>query len=177
MARYIAVIHKDKGSEYGVSFPDFPGCVTAGKDLDEAAAMAEEALALHIEGLREDGEVIPPPSVLEEIHAHGLYKDSYAVLMVEGPSDKTVRINITAPEKDLSKIDRAADARGMTRSGFMVSASVAEAQKSSMTLQSPTKRTVIAPRGKDTLKTSPMERSVVKSSSSKKGSDQGSIRK
>ena len=33
---YLAVIHKEPGSEYGVSFPDFPGCVTAGKTIDEA---------------------------------------------------------------------------------------------------------------------------------------------
>ena len=33
-----------------------PGCVTAGRSLDEAAAFAEEALALHIHGLREDGD-------------------------------------------------------------------------------------------------------------------------
>ena len=33
---YIAYLHKDKGSDYGVSFPDFPGCITAGKTLEEA---------------------------------------------------------------------------------------------------------------------------------------------
>ncbi|MBL0942631.1 MAG: type II toxin-antitoxin system HicB family antitoxin, partial [Alphaproteobacteria bacterium] len=33
---YIALIHKDKNSDFGVSFPDFPGCITAGKTLDEA---------------------------------------------------------------------------------------------------------------------------------------------
>jgi predicted RNase H-like HicB family nuclease len=60
--QYIALIHKDAGSDYGVSFPDIPGVVTAGKSLDDARAMAEEALALHIEGLVEDGEAIPEPS-------------------------------------------------------------------------------------------------------------------
>ena len=52
---YIALIRKEADSDFGVSFPDFPGCVTAGKDLDEANAFAREALALHIEGLIEDG--------------------------------------------------------------------------------------------------------------------------
>jgi predicted RNase H-like HicB family nuclease len=41
-----------------------PGCVTAGATLDEARDMAEEALALHIEGLEQDGEAIPEPSSL-----------------------------------------------------------------------------------------------------------------
>ena len=49
---YIAYLHKDSKSDFGVSFPDFPGCVSAGKTLEEARRMAEEALALHIEGLR-----------------------------------------------------------------------------------------------------------------------------
>ena len=47
MRQYIALIHKDTDSDYGVSFPDVPGCVTAGLDLDDARSMAEEALALH----------------------------------------------------------------------------------------------------------------------------------
>ena len=59
---YIGLIHKEAKSDYGVSFPDFPGVVTAGKDLDDARAMAEEALALHIDGLLEDGEAVPEAS-------------------------------------------------------------------------------------------------------------------
>ena len=45
MRRNIALIHKDTGSDYGVSFPDLPGWVTAGVDLDDARRMAAEALA------------------------------------------------------------------------------------------------------------------------------------
>ena len=58
---YIAYLHKDKGSDYGVSFPDFPGAITAGSTLEEARRMAGEVLALHIAGMREDGETIPAP--------------------------------------------------------------------------------------------------------------------
>jgi predicted RNase H-like HicB family nuclease len=67
MRYYIALIHKDPNSDYGVSFPDFPGCVTAGATLDEARKMGEEALALHIEGMVEDGDAIPEQSSLERI--------------------------------------------------------------------------------------------------------------
>ena len=41
---YVAIIHKDHDSDFGVSFPDFPGCITAGLTLDEAKGMALEAL-------------------------------------------------------------------------------------------------------------------------------------
>jgi predicted RNase H-like HicB family nuclease len=69
MANYIAVVHKDPKSDFGVSFPDFPGCITAGSSIDEAKDMAHDALDLHIKGMLEDGENIPAPSNLEDIMA------------------------------------------------------------------------------------------------------------
>jgi predicted RNase H-like HicB family nuclease len=62
---YIAYLHKDANSDFGVSFPDFPGCITAGRTLEEAHRLAVEALSFHIEGMMEDGGVIPQPSALE----------------------------------------------------------------------------------------------------------------
>ncbi|HWZ43456.1 MAG TPA: type II toxin-antitoxin system HicB family antitoxin [Candidatus Saccharimonadales bacterium] len=64
---YIAYLHKERKSDYGVSFPDFPGCVTAGKTLDQARRMAVEALSLHIEGMMEDGEALPDASTLDAL--------------------------------------------------------------------------------------------------------------
>jgi hypothetical protein len=43
---YIAYRHKDRKSDFGVSFPDFPGCITAGRTLEEARRRAAEALGL-----------------------------------------------------------------------------------------------------------------------------------
>jgi predicted RNase H-like HicB family nuclease len=79
MARYVGLIHKDGASDYGVSFPDFPGVVTAGRDLDDARAMAEEALALHVEGLIADGQAIPEPTSLQEVMSDPDNKDSVAI--------------------------------------------------------------------------------------------------
>jgi predicted RNase H-like HicB family nuclease len=62
MRQYIALIHKDAGSDYGVSFPDLPGVISAGSTLDEARDMAAEALAFHLEGLAQDGEAVPERS-------------------------------------------------------------------------------------------------------------------
>jgi predicted RNase H-like HicB family nuclease len=67
MRHYIALIHKDPDSDYGVSFPDLPGVITAGSNLDEARKMAAEALAFHLEGMARDGEAAPEPSSLEEV--------------------------------------------------------------------------------------------------------------
>jgi predicted RNase H-like HicB family nuclease len=118
---YIAYLHKDRKSDYGVSFPDFPGCVTAGKTLDEARRMAAEALALHIKGIAADGEPIPEPSTIDDLADDPDMKGAVAFLVrVDGPSERTVRINITARESQIDEIDRLANEAGMTRSAYVV---------------------------------------------------------
>lgn len=62
MRSYLGLIHKDLGSDYGVSFPDFPGCISVGRDLPELMEMGCEALRLHIEEMEADGVEIPTPS-------------------------------------------------------------------------------------------------------------------
>ncbi len=119
MRQYIALIHKDAGSDYGVSFPDLPGCVTAGVDLDDARAMAEEALGLHLEGMERGGDPIPEPSSLEAIMADNDNRSGVAIL-VKAPATRTVRVNVSVPENDLERIDRFAEALGYTRSGFLL---------------------------------------------------------
>ncbi len=59
MASYIALIRKGTKRTYGVDFPDFPGCVTADRSLDDARTLAAEALAFHIDGMIEDGKMLP----------------------------------------------------------------------------------------------------------------------
>jgi predicted RNase H-like HicB family nuclease len=120
---YIGLIHKEAKSDYGVSFPDFPGVVTAGKDLDDARAMAEEALALHIDGLLEDGEAIPEASSLEEVMSDPENKDGVAILVaVKTDPVKCVRVNVTLAEDVLAQIDKFAKERGLSRSGFLAQA-------------------------------------------------------
>ena len=124
MADYIAAIHKDAKSDFGVSFPDFPGCVTAGTTIEQAKEMAQDALALHIEGMLEDGHRIPAPSKLADVAADPDYSDALAFFLVAIAELKpnTVRVNITVPEDTLHRIDAAAKKRGMSRSSFLVHA-------------------------------------------------------
>ena len=122
---YIAYLHKDRVSDFGVSFPDFPGCVTAGKTLEEARRMAVEALTLHIAGMIEDGEAVPDPSNLDFLERDPNMKGAVAMLVtVEPAAEKTVRINITARTSQLEAIDRLAAKAGMTRSAYMVQSSL-----------------------------------------------------
>ncbi|MFX0203692.1 MAG: type II toxin-antitoxin system HicB family antitoxin, partial [Candidatus Hodarchaeota archaeon] len=110
--------------DFGVSFPDFPGCITAGRNIDEAKDMAQEALTLHIQGMIEDGAQLPVPSKLEEIMADPDFAEAAAYLVVDVPDAKprSVRVNITVPEMTLKQIDAAAKKRGMSRSSFLVHA-------------------------------------------------------
>jgi len=124
MASYIAVVHKDPKSDYGVSFPDFPGCISAGSTIDEAKDMAQQALPFHIKGMLRDGETIPKPSTLEDIMGDPDYADATAFMVVHIPDvrPKTMRVNITVPEDTLRQIDIMAKKRGMSRSSFLVHA-------------------------------------------------------
>jgi len=107
MANYIALLRKDAGSDYGVDFPDFPGCVTAGRSLDEARAMAGEALALHVAGMMEDREAMPEPSSLETIMGDAENREAVAFLVsVATQAAKSVRINVMLPEDLVAEIDR-----------------------------------------------------------------------
>lgn len=67
MAGYIALVHKDDGTSYGVSFPDVPGCISAGDTFEEAVANAGEALAGHFAAMRADGDAIPAPRNYDEL--------------------------------------------------------------------------------------------------------------
>jgi predicted RNase H-like HicB family nuclease len=122
---YIAYLHKDRDSDFGVSFPDFPGCVTAGKTLAEAQRMAAEALALHIAGMIEDGDEVPAPSNLDALANDPNMRRAVAILVSAEPApEKTIRINITARASQLEAIDQLADKAGMTRSAYMVQSSL-----------------------------------------------------
>jgi predicted RNase H-like HicB family nuclease len=126
---YIAYLHKDRGSDYGVSFPDFPGCITAGKTLDEASRLAPQALALHIQGMIEDGDTVPDPSKVDDIAADAAKHGAIAFMVRVDAPDVTVRVNITARESQIERIDRLAEAAGMTRSAYMVRASLGEEKR------------------------------------------------
>ncbi|MBI4965416.1 MAG: type II toxin-antitoxin system HicB family antitoxin [Desulfomonile tiedjei] len=87
MAEYVALLSKDPDSDYGVDFPDFPGCVTAADSAETARELALEALCLHIEGMIEDGEPMPSPSPIEKIRSDPSNSDAIDVFLVTVPDD------------------------------------------------------------------------------------------
>lgn len=59
--RYAVVIEKAEGN-YSAYVPDLPGCIATGATVAEVEAEIREAIVFHVEGLREDGLPVPPPS-------------------------------------------------------------------------------------------------------------------
>jgi predicted RNase H-like HicB family nuclease len=59
--RYAIVIEKAE-SNFSAYVPDLPGCIATGDSIEEVEAEIRDAIAFHIEGLREDGVVVPLPS-------------------------------------------------------------------------------------------------------------------
>lgn len=93
---------------YGVIVPDIAGCFSAGETLDEAVKNAHEAVALHLDGMAEDGEDIPHATSI----AHHQDNPDYQG-MVWGLVDvdlsaylgKAEKINVTLPSRLIAKID------------------------------------------------------------------------
>jgi len=122
MRHYIGIVHKDKGSDYGVSFPDFPGAVTAASSQDEAVEMAAEALALHVEGMLAEGEALPEPSSLKQVRDDPDYCDGLPVLVPLKSDALAQRLQVTLPARIVRRIDEYVDEWGQSRSSFLAEA-------------------------------------------------------
>ncbi len=76
MPHYIALIHKDADSSYGVSFPDVPGVTTAGDTIDEAMRKASEVLEFASEDWREHtGRAFPQPRTIDDLRADAEFQE------------------------------------------------------------------------------------------------------
>lgn len=125
--RYIGFIHHENETAFGISFPDFPGCISAGDSLDDVVEKGREALAFHIENMQQDGEYIPPPSSLEQIKKHpdlADWRENATFIWIPVITDKgsPKRVNISLDSGLLESVDEEAKRRNMTRSAFLSSA-------------------------------------------------------
>lgn len=100
---YPAVFHpfSDATGGYTVEFPDLPGCVTEGKNLQEAYEMAMDAASGWILGELEDGNSIPEASEYAKVKSEGNEQVNIVLLDIdkyaEQYGDKAVRKNVTIP--------------------------------------------------------------------------------
>lgn len=68
MATYVVLIHGKAGA-YGASLPDFPGCTSGGRTIDEALARIRIAAAEWMNAVAENGKAIPPARTIDNLRA------------------------------------------------------------------------------------------------------------
>jgi len=61
MRQYVATLHRSDDGSWGISFPDFPGCISGADTYEGALRKGAEALTFHVRGMLEDGDPIPEP--------------------------------------------------------------------------------------------------------------------
>jgi len=125
MTQYIALLHKTERKGYGVSFPDFPGCVTVGRTVEDALREGAEVLAFHVDGMREDGIKIPKPRTLEAIREAKqdwveMEDAIVATVPLLPPQGRALRVRVTMDERLLARID----AVTKNRSAFLARAAL-----------------------------------------------------
>ncbi|MBP0109624.1 MULTISPECIES: type II toxin-antitoxin system HicB family antitoxin [Bradyrhizobium] len=88
MAQYVAIIEEADPDAVSLWFPDLPGCISGGDDVDEALENAPEALALYAQDLIEDGRQLPSPRTLAELEADPELADdlrNHTAVLIEWP--------------------------------------------------------------------------------------------
>ncbi|TDK35636.1 CopG family transcriptional regulator [Rhizobium deserti] len=123
MKYFIAVVHKEDDSAFGVSFPDLPSVFSAADAEADLTANAIEALRLWAED-----ETLPDPSSIEQVMARDDIRKKLATgsILIRVPfiedGTRVVRANVTFEKGMLDAIDATARERGLTRSAFLASA-------------------------------------------------------
>jgi predicted RNase H-like HicB family nuclease len=64
--QYLVVVEQGPTS-FGAYVPDLPGCIAAAESREEVLTLIRDAIEFHIEGLKEKGQPIPPPSSSGEV--------------------------------------------------------------------------------------------------------------
>ena len=126
MASVLALVHGKPGA-FGVSYPDFPGCVSGGKTISEALQRAPESLLCHIEAMMGAEFVLPDIRELDAIKADGAFAEDFASAAIVAAIDielpgKVSRLNISMDERLVARIDKRARELGESRSGFLATA-------------------------------------------------------
>lgn len=125
MKSYLALVHKEAGSAYGLSFPDLPGCFAAAETEADILRAGVEALELWFE----DAAPVSPrgPEAISQEVAADLAAGAFliAIPLVQ-PQSRQKRVNISLDAGTLEAIDQAAGGLGLTRSGYLAMAALNE---------------------------------------------------
>jgi predicted RNase H-like HicB family nuclease len=116
---YVALVSGADGAGYRARFPDLTNCETEGATLAELLINARQRLLACLETIEGQGDAWPQPSPLEAFAAD---PGGMALPIDVAVDDPPIRVNISMGERLAQRLDAAAEARGMTRSGFIAQA-------------------------------------------------------
>jgi predicted RNase H-like HicB family nuclease len=116
--RYPALVEVG-GEDYGVAFPDLPGCVAMGCTMDEALVNAQDALQDWMNSMEEHGNPIPPPSALEDVEVPKGCALMSILVVREAPDQPSVRLNLVLDADVANTITSQARSRGMSRKNYI----------------------------------------------------------
>ncbi|MGZ3402465.1 MAG: type II toxin-antitoxin system HicB family antitoxin [Phenylobacterium sp.] len=116
---FVALLRGDQAVGYTATLPDLPQCAAVGRDVTEVVADARRAALDALQVLSDAGETWPEPTPIERI---SIETGVVAVLVDVGVDDPPIRVNVSLGGRLVQRLDAAAEARGMTRSGFIAQA-------------------------------------------------------
>lgn len=113
---FVALVRGSQAAGYTASFPDLPKCMAQGSEVAALVLEARRAALDHLQALADAGEAWPIATPLEQI---AVEPGVTAVLIDVAVDDPPIRVNVSLGERLVQRLDAAAEARGMTRSGFI----------------------------------------------------------
>ena len=124
---YFMFVHKDDNSGYWCEFPDLPGCMTDGDNLEDLLKNAADAMESWLEAAVDNGAPLPEASGAEVLKEKADTSDEPVLFLVAVTGylhDAPVRINITSTEAKIAEITAFAKRVKRTRSELMVDATL-----------------------------------------------------
>jgi predicted RNase H-like HicB family nuclease len=111
---------------FGISFPDFPGCVSTGTSADDVMRKGAQVLGFHVAGMVEDGDPLPKlrdfQALQQSLKSDSAAEGAVLALVAYDLPGRSVRVNVSIEESLLQAIDRAAETAGQSRSAFIAEA-------------------------------------------------------
>ena len=113
---YVALASRTEAGGYRAHFPDLADCAAEGESLAELLINARQGLLACLEAIEGQGDAWPAASPLETFAGQ---PDVMAIPVDVAVDDPPIRVNVSLGERLVQRLDAAAEARGMTRSGFI----------------------------------------------------------
>ncbi|HZZ32654.1 MAG TPA: type II toxin-antitoxin system HicB family antitoxin [Phenylobacterium sp.] len=113
---FVALLRGAQPGGYTATFPDLPDCSARGVDVATLVVEARRAAQHHLQALADAGEAWPKATPIEQVAVEA---GVIAVLIDVAVDDPPIRVNVSLGERLVQRLDAAAEARGMTRSGFI----------------------------------------------------------